>query len=214
MVKAAVAVANHQRDIIMNILIAGATGNTGKRLADQLAKDGHHVIAMHRESSDTSGLPTGVELRQADLTDLPDDVCDGADVVIFAAGSGGDTDDKLTDKVDRQGAISLIDIAAASQARRFVMLSSVGAGEPDPKSDLACYLAAKHDADEHLKAAAIDHVIVRPVALTDEDGTRDIRLGEEVDRSAKAHRGDVAAVLARAATQDELVGRTVLMQSA
>lgn len=197
----------------MNILIAGATGNTGKRLANQLSENGHHVIAMHRESSDTSGLPTDVELRQADLTDLPDDVCEGADIVVFAAGSGGDTDDEMTDKVDRNGAISLIDIAAASPAQRFVMLSSVGAGDPDPDSDLACYLQAKHDADKHLEKADIDHAIVRPVALTEEDGSREILLGDEVDKNGKAHRGDVAAVLARAATQDELLGRTVLMQS-
>ncbi|MEN3971534.1 SDR family oxidoreductase [Sphingomicrobium sp. XHP0235] len=198
----------------MNILIAGATGNTGKRLANQLSNDGHRVIALHRKSSDLDGLPSDAELRTADLTNLPDDVCDGADVVIFAAGSGGDTDDEMTDKVDRKGAIALIDRAQASQASRFVMLSSVGADDPDPQSDLACYLQAKHDADEHLKAAAIDHVILRPVALTDDEGSRDVVLGEDVDPSAKAHRGDVAAVLARAATEDELVGRTVLMQSA
>ena len=197
----------------MNILIAGATGNTGKRLANQLSEDGHKVIAMHRDGSDTSGLPNDAEMRQADLTNLPDDVCNGADVVVFAAGSGGDTDDEMTDQVDRKGAISLIDIAAASPAKRFVMLSSVGADDPDPDADLACYLQAKHDADEHLKAAGIDHAIIRPVALTDDDGNRDILLGDEVDKSAKAHRGDVAAVLARAATQDELLGRTVLMQS-
>ena len=197
----------------MNILIAGATGNTGKRLANQLSHDGHHVIAMHRDNSDTAGLPSDVELREADLTNLQDNVCDGADVVIFAAGSGPDTGDEMTDKVDRKGAISLIDIAAASPPNRFVMLSSVGAGDPDPDSDLACYLQAKHDADEHLKAADIDHVILRPVALTDDDGDRAILLGDDVDSSAEAHRGDVAAVLARAATQDELLGRTVLMQS-
>ncbi|MCM8556720.1 SDR family oxidoreductase [Sphingomicrobium sediminis] len=198
----------------MNILIAGATGNTGKRLANLLSSDGHHVIAMHRESSDTTGLSAGAELRQADLTDLPPDICRGVDVVVFAAGSGGDTDEEMTDKVDREGAISLIDIASTSNARRFVMLSSVGAGDPDPDSDLAHYLKAKHDADEHLKASQIEHAIIRPVSLTNEDGVRDIILGDEVDPSAKAHRGDVAAVLARAATQDELAGRTVLMQSA
>ena len=75
----------------MNILIAGATGNTGARLAQQLEDGGHHVIAMHRDSSDTSVLPDSVQLRQADLTDLSADVCDGADAVVFAAGSGGDT---------------------------------------------------------------------------------------------------------------------------
>ncbi len=197
----------------MNILIAGATGNTGARLATQLQESGHHVIAMHRESSDTSVLPEGAELRCADLADLKSDVCDGADVVVFAAGSGGDTDEAMTDKIDRDGAKKLIDIAKSSAAKHFVMLSSVGAGDPDPDSDLAHYLKAKHEADEHLMASGIDYTIVRPVALTDDDGQRDMRLGDEVDPGGKAARGDVAAILARATHDETLKNKVFLMQS-
>lgn len=197
----------------MNILIAGATGNTGQRLATQLVDQGHHVIAMHRESSETGGLPSEVELRQVDLTNLEEGVCDGAEVVVFAAGSGGDTGAEMTDKVDRDGAKRLVDLAAKSGVDRFVMLSSVGAGDPDPESDLAHYLQAKHEADEHLKASGLSYAILRPVALTDADGNRRIRLGDEVDPQGKAARGDVAAVMARAATEDELLGKVLLMES-
>lgn len=197
----------------MNILIAGATGNTGQRLATRLVDDGHHVIAMHRESSDTDALPAQVELRQADLTDLDPGVCKGAEVVVFAAGSGGGTSAEMTDKVDRDGAKRLVDLAAEAGVDRFVMLSSVGAGDPDPQSDLAHYLQAKHEADEHLKASGLKYVILRPVSLTDADGDRRIRLGDEVDPEGKAARGDVAAVLARAATQDELLDKVLLMES-
>ena len=197
----------------MNILIAGATGATGLRLTQQLAEAGHNPIAMHRASSDTSKLPDGVETRQADLTQLDDDVCSGADVVVFAAGSGGDTSEEMTDKVDRDGAKSLIDIAAQSGVDHFVMLSSVGAGDPDPDSDLAHYLQAKHDADEHLKASGLSYTIVRPVSLTDDDGARNVRLGDDVDPKGKAARGDVAAILARSATDKALAGEVFLMES-
>jgi hypothetical protein len=44
----------------MNILIAGATGNTGARLTHQLKEIGHYPIAMVRESSDLSKLPAGM----------------------------------------------------------------------------------------------------------------------------------------------------------
>ncbi|MCJ8189780.1 SDR family oxidoreductase [Sphingomicrobium aestuariivivum] len=197
----------------MNILIAGATGKTGARLTRQLDEAGHHPVAMVRESSDTSVLPHGVETRQADLTDLADDVCEGADVVVFAAGSGGDTSEEMTDKVDRDGAKALIDRAKAKGVSRFVMLSSIGAGDPDPESDLAHYLEAKHAADEHLKASGLDYVIVRPVALTEEDGQRDMTIGDGVDPEGKAHRGDVAAVLARAVDDDLLLNRVVELES-
>ncbi len=197
----------------MKILIAGSTGKTGLRLTQQLKEAGHQPIAMHRASSDISKLPEDVATREADLTQLTDDVCDGADVVVFAAGSGGDTSAEMTDKVDRDGAKRLIDIAAKNDIDHFVMLSSVGAENPDPESDLAHYLQAKHEADEHLKASGLSYTIVRPVTLTDEDGSRDIRLGDEVDPKGEAARGDVAAILARAATDDTLEGKVFLMES-
>jgi len=197
----------------MNILIAGATGNTGARLVSKLREDGHNSIAMHRASSDTSVLPDDVTLREADLTDLSDDVCDGADVVVFAAGSGPDTGEDMTRKVDRDGAKRLIDIAAKQKVGRFVMLSSVGAGDPDSDSDLASYLNAKHEADEHLKRSGLTYTIVRPVALTDDDETGNVRLGEEVDPQGKAARGDVAAIMARAVGDDILAGKTFLLET-
>ena len=197
----------------MKILIAGSTGNTGLRLTRQLVEAGHEPIAMHRSSSDTSELPDGVATREADLTQLEDGICEGVDAVVFAAGSGGDTSAEMTDKVDRDGAIDLIDHARAADVQRFVMLSSVGADDPDPQSDLHHYLKAKHDADEHLKASGLDYSIVRPVALTDDDGSRNVKLGDDVDPKGKAARGDVAAVLARALTDDALLNKAYRMES-
>ena len=197
----------------MDILIAGATGKTGPRLVDQLKAKGHAPIALVRESSDTGALPDDVALRRGDLTDLESGVCDGCDAVIFAAGSGGSTGPEMTDKVDRDGAKRLIDLAADAGVSRFVMLSSVGADDPDPDSELAHYLQAKHEADEHLKASGLSYAIVRPVSLTDDDGSRDMRFGDEADVKGKAARGDVAAVLADAVEDDEWTGKALVMQS-
>lgn len=197
----------------MKILIAGSTGNTGLRLTRQLMEAGHEPIAMHRASSDTSELPEGVATREADLTQLDDNVCSDVDAVVFAAGSGGDTSEEMTEKVDRDGAIKLIDQAKAANVSRFVMLSSVGADDPDPDSELYHYLKAKNAADEHLEASGLDYSIVRPVALTDDDGDRDVKLGDDVDPKGKAARGDVAAVLARAVSDDSLRNKAYLMES-
>jgi uncharacterized protein YbjT (DUF2867 family) len=198
----------------MKILVAGATGKTGIRLINDLKSNGHSPIALVRDTSDTSKLSSDVALRHGDLTDLQGDVCDGCDAVIFAAGSGGSTGPEMTDKVDRDGAKRLIDIAAKAGISRFVMLSSVGADNPDRDSKLGHYLQAKHDADEHLKASGLSYAIVRPVSLTDEDGTRNMLFGDHVDIKAKAARGDVAAVLAQAIDDPDWTGKTMLMQSA
>ncbi|MFW2341166.1 SDR family oxidoreductase [Brevundimonas sp.] len=197
----------------MRVLVAGATGKTGSRLVRALTAGGHSPVAMVRDRADADGFGADVETRQADLTDLPETICDGCEAVVFAAGSGGSTGEDMTDKVDRDGARALIDLAASARVSRFVMLSSAGAGDPDPDSDLAPYLKAKHDADEHLKRSGLSYAILRPVALTEEDGQGRIRFGDDVDPQGEAARGDVATVLANAVDAPDWDRDVRLMQS-
>lgn len=198
----------------MKVLVAGATGGTGTHLMNELVARSHKPIALVRESSDTSKLPPEASQRIADLADLPDDVCDDCDVVIFAAGSGSGTSAEMTDKIDRDGAIRLIDLAAKAKVSRMVMLSSVGADDPSQVGGaMEHYLQAKHDADAHLQASGLTYSILRPVALTDDEGGVKIILGDAVDPSATATRADVARVLADAVDSAEWENRTLLMQS-
>lgn len=199
----------------MAILVAGATGKIGLQLVQELVDQGHRPTALVRESSDTGALPKGVRLRRGDLTDLQDGLCDGMDAVIFAAGSGGDTGPEMTDKVDRDGAKRLIDLAREAGVKRFVMLSSIGADQSDPTGELAHYLKAKHAADEHLMASGLTYAILRPVALTDDHRRgASVILGEDVNKSAKASRADVAHFLAKAATTGSFDWMAQDMQSA
>ena len=200
-------------DMSKTILIAGATGKTGRILTEKLLAAGQNPIALVRESSDVSELPQSTQFRDGDLTELPYTVCQDVDVVAFAAGSGGNTDADMTDKVDRDGAIRLIDIAKSSGVQRFVMLSSVGADQSDPDGDLAHYLKAKHAADAHLKDSGLLYGILRPVALADGESSNAPVLGKSVDPQGKALRSDVAQVLAEAAIHGVLDGRAVDMQS-
>ena len=198
----------------MNILVAGATGGTGQILAQKILEAGHVPIALVRDGSDTSDLPAGTKERQGDLSDLPSDICNQINVVIFAAGSGGQTGQEMTDQIDRDGAKHLIDLACQEGVTRFVMLSSFGADQAEPEGDLAHYLQAKHDADAHLMASGLTYAILRPVALTD-DGDRGAPiLGPSVDPKGTASRTDVAKMLAEAAIHGVLDGQAVNMQSA
>ncbi|NMT62887.1 SDR family oxidoreductase [Marinobacter orientalis] len=198
----------------MTILVAGATGGTGQHLVQYLIDQGHKPTALVRESSDTNALPKGLDLRHGDLADLQAGVCDGMDAVIFAAGSGGSTGPEMTRKVDREGAKRLIDLARESGVKRFVMLSSIGADQANPTGDIAPYLNAKHEADEHLKGSGMTYSILRPVALTNDGRCRNVILGAKVDKSAKASRADVAYVLAEAATTGRYDGMAQDMRSA
>lgn len=198
----------------MNILVAGATGKTGLHLVKELVNQGHGTTALVRDGSDTSELPNQVNLRKGDLTDLEEGVCEGMDAVIFAAGSGGSTGPEMTDKVDRNGAKKLIDLAKKQGVSRFVMLSSIGADQSNPEGDLAHYLKAKHEADEHLKASGLTYVILRPVALNNDGRSGNVIVGDDVDKSAQASRADVAHLLAEAAVSGRYDGQALDMQSA
>ncbi|NNU15906.1 SDR family oxidoreductase [Parvularcula sp. ZS-1/3] len=192
----------------MRVLVAGATGKTGRLLVRDLKEQGHEPVAMVRESSDTSVLPEGTETRLADLSDLPGDVAADVDAVIFAAGSGGDTDEEMTRKIDRDGAKALIDKAAEAKIKRFVMLSSKGADTPEQAPDgMACYLEAKHAADVYLRDAGMEFAIVRPVALTDDQGKGMIELAGHVEGEEIA-RADVARVLTAATEDASIKGKT------
>ncbi|QFT57369.1 putative sugar epimerase YhfK [Sulfitobacter sp. THAF37] len=196
------------------VLVAGATGKTGRLLFRDLIDLGADPIALVRDASDTQVLPEGATTRSGDLTDLPDDVCAEIDTVVFAAGSGGDTGADMTDKVDRLGAKRLVDLAEKNGVQRFVMLSSIGADAPPADHPLKHYLEAKHDADQHLQASSLTHAILRPVALTDDPRSGNVVLGREVDPQAKASRADVAFTLARAAVTGSCDGQSLSMQSA
>ncbi|NUH67193.1 SDR family oxidoreductase [Sulfitobacter sp. S0837] len=198
----------------IKVLVAGATGKTGRLLVSELKDRGAIPIALVRKGSDTSVLPEGTEQRTGDLTRLHSGVCDGVDAVVFAAGSGGSTGPEMTDKVDREGAQRLVDLAKEAGVERFVMLSSVGADNPPEDHEMTHYLKAKQAADEHLQASGLTYSILRPVALTDDPKTDAVILGEGVDQQAKAHRADVAAVLAEAAVTDRHAGKVQEMQTA
>ncbi|WOI53015.1 SDR family oxidoreductase [Parvularcula sp. LCG005] len=181
----------------MRILVAGATGQTGRLLTHQLADSGHTPVALVRESSDVSVLPAGCETRTGDLQDLPQGIADNVDAIVFAAGSGGDTGEEMTDRIDRDGAKALIDVAKNSGIERFVMLSSVGADRPSSGPDgLQHYLEAKQAADQHLEQSGLNYTIVRPVRLTNEGLTGQITLSTDHLNSGEISRADVASTLA------------------
>jgi uncharacterized protein YbjT (DUF2867 family) len=121
----------------------------------------------------------------------------GASAVVFAAGAGpgSGAERKLT--MDRDGAIKLLEAAAAAAADvpRYLMISSVGAENPPDGDDVfSVYLRAKAQADEAVQASDREWMIVRPGRLTDEPGSGQVRIDVQPFRG-EIPRDDVAAVL-------------------
>ncbi|MGB3776458.1 MAG: NAD(P)H-binding protein, partial [Leeuwenhoekiella sp.] len=89
----------------------------------------------------------------------------------------------------------VVDAAKKANVKKFVMLSSISADEPESNPDLSKYLKAKKEADEHLRNSGLNYTIVRPGTLTNDKATGSIKKAEKLDTLGKITREDVAAVL-------------------
>ncbi|GAB3666228.1 SDR family oxidoreductase [Halopiger thermotolerans] len=191
------------------VLVAGSHGPTGQHVTRLLAERDAEPRAMIRDESQTEELESlGGEPVVADLTD-PDSLepaVEGCDAIVFAAGSNGED----VYGVDRDGAINLIDAAEDAGVDRFVMLSSMGADDPESGPDpLRDYLIAKAEADEYLRQSDLSYTIVRPGELTTEDGTGEIRAAADLEPAdGDIPREDVARVLVTAIDFDPVDGET------
>lgn len=182
-----------------NVLIIGANGSTGRIICELLQNSPkYQPIAMIRKKSQAQYFEAkGIETVFGDLEKDFDPAYEGIKRVIFVAGSGGATGPEKTKTVDEEGAIKSIDLAKKHQVEKFVLLSSMGAGNPEDfkNSDLYVYLLAKQKADEHLVKSDLNYSIVRPGGLTNDSGTGKIEAAEKLGKKGKIPREDVAETL-------------------
>lgn len=183
-----------------NILVAGANGTTGKKVVHLLDKSQYfNPIAMVRKKEQLAQFENiGIDTVLGDLEEDLAHTVKNIDKVIFAAGSGG----KKVVAVDQEGAKKLIDVSQKGDVKRFVMLSSMGADNPEAAEDLKSYLKAKHNADEYLKQSDLNYMIVRPGPLTNDKGTGKIRLEKQLEIKGSISRDDVAQTLVHVLHED------------
>ncbi|WP_373058608.1 SDR family oxidoreductase [Zunongwangia sp. H14] len=180
-----------------NILIAGATGHTGKRVIEILnsTENFSPVALIRKEEQRQIFEDMGVESILADLEGELDHTMQGIDKVIFAAGSGSKTGPEKTTAVDQNGAIKLIDAAKNARVKKFIMLSAMGTDKPEQSKDLEHYLKAKKAADDHLRESGIPFTIVQPGSLTDDMGLAKVKVAEKLNERGEISRDDVAFLL-------------------
>lgn len=197
------------------MVIAGGHGQIALRLERLLAARGDEAVGLIRNPAQAADLrAAGAEPAVCDLESASvDEVAEllrGADVAVFAAGAGPGSTAERKDTVDRDAAILLAEAAEQAGVRRFLMVSSMGADashEGDGVFDI--YLRAKGAADDAVRArTTLDWTILRPGALTDDEGTGQVRLEPSTGRGS-VPRQDVAAVLAELAQAPGTVGLTL-----
>jgi nucleoside-diphosphate-sugar epimerase len=189
----------------MKVLIAGAHGKTARRLVRMLADGGHEVRGLVRKEEQMPDVeadgaePLLVDLEEEEVEGDVGRAVEGCDAVIFAAGAGPGSGAARKQTMDYGGAAKLVDAAERHGVRRYLMLSSMGAGNPEGGSEaMQPYLFAKARADERLQASDLDYTIIRPGSLTEEEGAGRIEAAEVLGRRGEIPRDDVARTFVEA----------------
>ena len=184
----------------MNVTIAGAHGQIALRLARLLAARGDRVTGLVRnpehvaEVSEAGASPVVCDLERASVEEIAAAV-NGTDAVVFAAGGGPGSGAARKFTMDRDGAVKLLGAATTAGIARYLMISATGAeNPPDGDGVFDVYLQAKAAADAAVAASDRDWTIIRPGALTNDEGTGHVRIGR-APFSAPVPRDDVASVL-------------------
>src|SRR4051794_5072932 len=201
----------------MQVAIAGGHGQIALHLERLLADSGHRVIALIRSREQDSdvreagGEPVICDLERED--DLSHYV-QGSEAVVFAAGAGPGSGPERKRTVDLGGALKLLDAARRTGARRYLIVSSIGADDPSAGSEqMRPYLEAKAEADERLAESDLDWTIVRPGRLTNDPGTGRVTLTTDMSVRGDIPRADVARVLAASLGDPNAIGKTFVAVS-
>jgi uncharacterized protein len=121
-------------EIVMNVVLYGATGHAGSRILSELTKRGHKVTAVARN---LSKLPTGVPAKQDDLSNVDKTAAAiaGADAVVSAYGPPQTDPDQLIAVTERQikavkkaGKIRLIVVGGAASLEVAPGISLLASG--------------------------------------------------------------------------------------
>jgi uncharacterized protein YbjT (DUF2867 family) len=188
----------------MRIVIAGGHGKIALLLERLLAGRRDQAVGLIRNPAHAADVrKAGAEAVICDLeAATAGDVAvllSGADAVVFAAGAGPGSGAPRKDTVDRAASVLMADAAGQAGVRRFVQISSMGAGQPPrPGSGevWAAYITAKTAAEADLRALDLDWTILRPGGLTDAPPAGTIRLAGPPVPAGTVPRADVASVLA------------------
>ncbi|MBS9523959.1 SDR family oxidoreductase [Litoribacter alkaliphilus] len=192
------------------VLIIGANGHTGRIIATKLKDAASYIpVAMIRDAGQKDYFEEmGVQTCLGDLEEEFESCYKTVDKVIFVAGSGSSTGKDKTESIDKDGAQKSVDLAKKHGIKKYVMLSSMGAEDPDPDSGMHHYLSAKNLADEHLKKSGVPYAIVRPGALTHKNGTGKIKAAFQLEEQGEIPREDVASVMIHCLDRDYGTGLT------
>lgn len=202
------------------VLVAGASGKTGREILNQLRPTDLHVRAMTRDPETVGQLERlgadevviGNLLEQADA----DRAVSGTDAVLCAVGTKPGLNALTGAFVDGEGVMNLTDAASDAGVERFVFESSLGVGDAKKGFSLPVriligpILRAKDKSENYLRESGLAYTIFRPGILTDSPPSGEVIVGEGGDSvSGRISRADVARLMIASLFTDDAESRTL-----
>jgi uncharacterized protein YbjT (DUF2867 family) len=167
----------------MKAFVAGATGETGRRIVKQLVDRGIQVRAMVRDLEAAQAiLPTGIELISADVSKVEHlkTAMSDCTVLFCATGARPSFDPTGPYQVDYEGTKNLVDAAKANGIEHFVFVSSLCTSKFfHPLNLFWLILYWKKQAEEYLQRSGLTYTIVRPGGLKNEENEDAIVMSNE-----------------------------------
>jgi uncharacterized protein YbjT (DUF2867 family) len=198
----------------MKALVVGATGQTGRRIVEQLVKRQIPVRAMVRDRARASEiLPAAAEMVVGDVLEpstLRAAIAD-CTVILSATGAAPSFNPFGPYQVDYEGTKNLVDAAKAAQIQHFVMVSSLCTSQFfHPLNLFWLILVWKQQAEQYLKRSGLVYTIVRPGGLKNtEEHPPIVMSGADTLFDGSISRDQVAQVcieaLSQKAARDKIV---------
>lgn len=190
----------------MKAFVAGATGETGRRIVAELVRQNIPVRALVRSTEKAAQiLPAEAELVTGDVLDINSirAAIEDCTVLLSATGAAPSFDPTGPYKVDYEGTKNLVDVAKEKHIEQFVMVSSLCTSKLlHPLNLFFLILVWKKRAEEYLQASGVPYTIVRPGGLTNEDENADsiVMSGADTLFDGRIARFKVAQVCVEALT--------------
>jgi uncharacterized protein YbjT (DUF2867 family) len=199
------------------VLVAGATGRTGRELVSVLLAEGYRVRAFVR-NLDTARPKLGpdVEYAVGDVRqrETIDAALDGVTAMIVTIGASPYAPSNGPEFVDYGGVKALAEAATDAKLRQYVLVSSAGVTQTDDHADFMNksydnILIWKYKGEQAVRKGSVPYTIVRPGGLTQgAGGETALRFLQGDEIQGKVTRADVARVSVAALGLVEAQGKT------
>ena len=198
---------------MQNIFLAGSSRGVGREIAKLLLENeppSVNLTVLLRNPTYAVELEAlgakvvlGDGLNSADI----ESALHGRAIDVVITTMGGLPSDR-GERADCEGNKNLIDAAVKFGVQRFILVSSIGAGNsivalaPQVLLTLGPILKEKEKAEQHLVASGLTYTIIRPGGLKSEVATGNAVLTEDPTVAGIIHRADVAKLVCGSITSD------------